>query len=86
MKLELECQDNYVYGETFYTIYIFFLHKYYTEKPTIQAYISPSQFSTVTENMKQISEWRIRTPFSAKAKNYDLYLLSPIYVFLILPN
>jgi hypothetical protein len=56
MKLEIKYQD--IYGDTFiYTIYLVYSsHKHYTEKKTaFQMYISPSQFSILHENMKQIS-------------------------------
>jgi hypothetical protein len=38
-----------------------FFNKCPTEKPTIYVYTSPFHFSTVTENMRQICEWLIRT-------------------------
>jgi hypothetical protein len=56
MKLELKYQDT--CGDTyFYTInLVYFSHRHYTgKKNTSQMYVSPSQFSTVHENMKQIS-------------------------------
>jgi hypothetical protein len=56
MKLELKFQDTYGDDTFFYTIYlIYFSHKHCTEKPAVQVYVSPSQFSTVHENMRQIS-------------------------------
>jgi hypothetical protein len=61
MKLELEHQDT--HGKTFfYIIYVIYLsQKCCTEGPAIQVCISPSQVSTVNENMKQISEYHMRT-------------------------
>jgi hypothetical protein len=48
MKLGLKYQDTYC--ETFYTIYMWnFSQKCHTEKPVAQMYISPSQFSIVTD-------------------------------------
>jgi hypothetical protein len=54
MKLEVQHHDT--YGETFFMIYmIYFSRKYCTEEPAVQVYISPSQFSIVRENTKQMS-------------------------------
>jgi hypothetical protein len=44
-----------------HNIYDYFSLNYCAESPSFQMYISPSQFSTVNENMKQISDFRTKT-------------------------
>jgi hypothetical protein len=61
MKLEPENWN--IYGKTFfYTVYmIYFYISTVHKNPDVQVYISPSQFSTVNEIRKQISEYLRRT-------------------------
>jgi hypothetical protein len=41
------------YGKAFFHM-IYFSHKYHTEEPTVQMYISSYQFSTINENTNQV--------------------------------
>jgi hypothetical protein len=71
IRLALQQLDT--YGKTLFYM-IFMVHpscKHHAEKPTIHAYISPFQFSTIKEGMKQLSECLMWTETHGRGRCSD---------------